>query len=416
MSAFSKRSALDGIPSLAKYVLLAGVALSVAGCSSLPFSDRFSGDDNETAEIEDVPDVPADKILNAGIRQMNLGDPKKAQKAFAEIEKQHPFSQEAQRSLVLSAFTHFEEGEYDETVAKATRFLQLYPGNKDSAYMQFLIAESYFNQVNNVSLDQSDTQKGIQAYEDLVRLYPDSEYTEASKRKLVFMKDQMAGKEMEIGRYYQERSQHLAAVNRFQTVAQSFQTTRHVEEALYRMTESYLALGVASEAQTAAALLGYNYPDSQWYRDAFGLLTGKNLQPEVNRSSRLTRFIPFVGDDDDGNRNTRRSSPSVNAVPASINADPIQAAAQSTRAPGLEEANVNSQVPAAAADAVDGAVDGASEAAASAAQSAVPGAADGEALPAAQAPVASAVEPEPEKKSGIRRFIPFVGDKKDDDI
>lgn len=285
-------------------VKLIGVVAMVAllsGCSSIPFADRFSKDKDASsssgvAEIEDIPEVPADKILNAGVRQLNVGDSKKAQKAFTEIEKQHPFSQEAQRALVLSAFSHFEEGEYDESVSKAQRYLQLYPGNRDSAYMQYLIGESYFNQVTAVTLDQSDTEKGLNAYRDLVRLYPDSKYVEDSKIKIVFMSDQLAGKEMQIGRYYQERSQHLASVNRFRTVVENFQRTRHIEEALYRLTESYLALGIVNEAQTAAGLLGYNYPDSEWYREAFNLLTGSNLKPQVNKSSSLTRFIPFVGD------------------------------------------------------------------------------------------------------------------------
>lgn len=277
-------------------------SIGLVGCSSLPFADRFKNDEKKkeeaTAAIANAPEIPAVSLLNAGIRNVNIRDYKKAQKAFSEIGKQHPFSKEAQRSLVLSAYAHFTEGDYDKTVAKAQRYIQLYPGSTDAAYMQYLVGESYFKRINSVLLDQDDTSKGLRAYTNLVRLYPESKYIEDAKIKIVFMNDQLAGKEMQIGRYYQERRQHLAAVNRFRTVAESYQKTRHIEESLFRLTESYLSLGIVSEAQTAAALLGYNYPDSDWYKNAYTLLTGNNLQPKVNEKSSLTRFIPFVGGDD----------------------------------------------------------------------------------------------------------------------
>lgn len=284
--------------------ILTVMTVVLAGCSALPFADRFGGDSKKsdaegTVEIADKPDVPAEKLLNAGIRNVNIGDSKKAQKAFDEIDKQHPFSGEAQRALVLSAYTHFKEGEYDKTVGKAQRFIQLYPGSDDAAYMQYLIGESYFKQTSSILLDQSDTDNGLRAYSNLVRLYPESKYVDDAKTKIVFLNDQLAGKEMQVGRFYQEKRQHLAAVNRFRTVAESYQRTRHVEEALYRLTESYLSLGVVSEAQTAAALLGHNYPDSPWYQDAYSLLGGKDLKPKISTSSRLSNLIPFVGKDKD---------------------------------------------------------------------------------------------------------------------
>lgn len=299
---------------LISLVLLGPVTL--AGCSALSFTDRFTkthterkqdAEDKKLAAIAARPEVEPDRVLNAGVRSLNDGSTKKALKAFDEINKQSPFSAEAQRSLVLSAYTHFRTKEYDKTISKSEQFLQLYPGSSDAAYMQYLIGESYFQQVGAVVLDQSDANKGLQAYGDLVRLYPDSKYAEDAKKKMLFLSDQLAGKEMQIGRYYQERRQHLAAINRFKFVVENHQMTNHVEEALYRLTESYLALGLVNDARSNAALLGYNYPDSPWHRDAFKLLTGKKVNEPVQAAASekvespakegggLSRFVPFQG-------------------------------------------------------------------------------------------------------------------------
>ncbi|MEP1444398.1 MAG: outer membrane protein assembly factor BamD, partial [Hyphomicrobiales bacterium] len=285
-------------------VTLAITPMVLAGCSAIPFGDRFGKGKAEkeaaadAAALASKPDVAPQKLLNAGVRNINTGNHKNAQKAFAELGKQHPFSKQAERSLVLSAFSHYSEGEYDKTVSTAERYIQLYPGSNDAPYMQYLIGESHFKQVSSILLDQEDTRKGLRAYTNLVRLYPESKYAEDSKTKIIFMKDQLAGKEMQIGRFYQEKNQHLAAVNRFRGVAENFQQTRHIEESLFRLTESYLALGIVNEAQTAGALLGYNYPDSDWYKSAYSLLTGKKLEPRFSSSSRLRKILPFGGKKD----------------------------------------------------------------------------------------------------------------------
>lgn len=380
----------------------------LAGCSSLPFSDRFGKDKAEKETRADAaaliakPEIPAQSLLNAGVRNINTGDHERAQKAFAELSKQHPFSKEAERSLVLSAFSHFSEGKFDKTVSTAERFIQLYPGSNDAPYMQYLIGESHFKQVSSILLDQEDTRKGLRAYSNLVRLYPESKFVEDSKTKIIFMNDQLAGKEMQVGRFYQEKNQHLAAVNRFRGVAENFQKTRHIEESLYRLTESYLALGIVNEAQTAGALLGYNYPDSEWYKDAYALLGGRKLEPSFSPRSGLRKILPF------GGKKKERSQP-IATAPVIPNNQPVSgeigasapvlagAVAPVERKPIIQQAPtistaapVEEDIPALAAAAV---------------QAPQPsGIVEADSLQAATE-VASV------KKRGFKRFIPFVGKK-----
>ncbi|MEP3671436.1 MAG: outer membrane protein assembly factor BamD [Hyphomicrobiales bacterium] len=311
---------------LVSIVLVSPVIL--AGCSVIPFADRFgvsdksssaksskltSKENKKLAALSAKAELPPSVLLNSGIKNVNKGDAKTAQEAFDQVNKLHPFSTEAQRSLVLSAYTHFASKQYEQTITKAEQFIQLYPGNKDAAYMQYLIGESYSSNVSSVVLDQGDTAKGLQAYRDLVRLYPDSKYASDAKRKVFFLADQLAGKEMQIGRYYQERSQHLAAVNRFRTVVDRHQTTRHVEEALYRLTESYLSLGLVNDAKSATSILGHNYPESQWYSDAYSLTTGSRVASRRQGvGSRIAGLVPFVGKK--GDESIRNSDPDF--VPA----------------------------------------------------------------------------------------------------
>ena len=388
---------------LRKFLILSLTVSPVvlAGCSSLPFSDRFGKGKEADRKAADAaaliskPEVPAEKLLNAGIRNINVGQNKEAQQAFAELGKQHPFSKEAERSLVLSAFSHFSEGEYDKTVSKAERFIQLYPGSNDAPYMQYLVGESHFKQVSSILLDQEETRKGLRAYTNLVRLYPESKYVEDSKTKIIFMKDQLAGKEMQVGRYYQEKKQHLAAVNRFRLVAENFQQTRHIEESLYRLTESYLALGIVNEAQTAGALLGYNYPDSSWYKDAYALLTGRRLEPKFSPRSGLGKILPFRG-----RKKAKQSVPVAAAVPETQIVSPaVGASATILDAP--------------AAPTVGGAVEIASPSSDTqilptpAQHQQAGGVLEADSLQASTE-IASV---EPAKKRGFKRFIPFVGKK-----
>ena len=389
-------------------ITLAMTPMVLAGCSSIPFSDRFGKGKAaketraDAAALAVKAEIPAQSLLNAGVRNINTGDYERAQKAFTELGKQHPFSKEAERSLVLSAFSHFSEGKFDKTVSTAERFIQLYPGSNDAPYMQYLIGESHFKQVSSILLDQEDTRKGLRAYSNLVRLYPESKYVEDSKTKIIFMNDQLAGKEMQVGRFYQEKNQHLAAVNRFRGVAENFQKTRHIEESLYRLTESYLALGIVNEAQTAGALLGYNYPDSEWYKDAYALLGGRKLEPSFSPRSGLRKILPF------GGKKKERSQP-IATAPVIPNNQPVSgeigasapvlagAVAPVERKPIIQQAPtistaapVEEDIPALAAAAV---------------QAPQPsGIVEADSLQAATE-VASV------KKRGFKRFIPFVGKK-----
>ena len=381
-------------------ITLAITPMVLAGCSSIPFSDRFGKGKRaketqaDKAALIAKPEIPARSLLNAGVRNINTGDHERAQKAFAELAKQHPFSKEAERSLVLSAFSHYSEGKFDKTVSTAERFIKLYPGSNDAPYMQYLIGESHFKQVSSILLDQEDTRKGLRAYSNLVRLYPESKYVEDSKTKIIFMKDQLAGKEMQVGRYYQEKNQHLAAVNRFRGVAENFQQTRHIEEALYRLTESYLALGIVNEAQTAGALLGYNYPESEWYKEAYSLLSGRKLEPTFSPGSRLRKILPF------GGKKKEKSQP-VATAPVIPNNQPISPAVGASAPIAVQQATFNAGKPVAAVTAEEDIP----ALAASVVQAPQPaGIVEADSLQA-ETEVASA------KKRGFKRFIPFVGKK-----
>lgn len=261
------------------WVAVLASAVLLSGC----FGDK------DVLEIETLNEEPADKLYDDGLAYLNTGNLKEARKRFEEVEKQHPYSVEAQKSLVLSAFTAYRRGKYADTIADARRYLELYPATDDAPYMYYLTGQSYYRQLKDVTLDQRSTRASLAAYSELVRLYPESEYSEDAKRKIIILGDQLGGKEMQVGRYYQEREQHIAAVNRFKTVVNQHQTTRHIEEALYRLTESYLALGVVNEAQTAASVLGFNYPDSKWYKDAYSLLQTGGLEPRENRRSWISK-------------------------------------------------------------------------------------------------------------------------------
>ena len=173
--------------------------------------------------------------------------------------------------------------------------MTLHPGSSDAAYAQFLIGSSYYNQIPDVTRDQGRTEKAIAALEEVSRKYPDSEYAQDAKRKIEVARDQLAGKEMETGRYYLNRKDFGGAINRFKVVVTQFQTTRHVEEALERLTEAYMALGIVPEAQTAAAVLGHNFPDSRWYADAYKLVKTGGLEPSENKMSWISKAFSGFG-------------------------------------------------------------------------------------------------------------------------
>lgn len=227
-------------------------------------------------------------LYNGGVNALRLEEYKLAVEAFDEVERQHPYSVWATKSQLMSAYASYKRDEYDETVISLDRFIELHPGNKDIAYAYYLKALSYYEQISDVGRDQKMTRLALDSLQEVARRYPDTRYGRDARAKLDLTQDHLAGKEMTIGRYYQSRQEHLAAINRFKAVLKNHQTTTHVPEALHRITESYLALGVTDEAQTATAVLGHNYPGSPWYQDSYALLEGRSLRPSQESSSWLS--------------------------------------------------------------------------------------------------------------------------------
>lgn len=195
----------------------------------------------------------------------------------------------------MATYAQYSAGQYDDAVASAKRYIGLYPSMSDTAYAMYLAGMSLYNQIPDVSRDQEQAQKALDMFTDLVTKFPKSEYVDDAKYKIQVVRDQLAGKEMSVGRYYLTRHNYTAAINRFHIVLAKYQTTRHAEEALYRLTEAYLGLGITDEAQTAAAVLGHNFPDSDWYHDAYNLLQGGGLQPSENKGSWISKIFQKVG-------------------------------------------------------------------------------------------------------------------------
>ncbi len=273
----------SGARVLARLAVPALVALSLGACSLF---------DKDVV----VPDEPADKLYNEGLYLLNdKKDPKTAAKKFEEVDRQHPYSDWARKSLIMAAFAYYEAGAYDDCINSARRYVTLHPGSPDAAYAQFLIGSSYFDQIPEISRDQERTEKAVQNLEEVARKYPDTEYAIAAKRKIEIARDQLAGKEMDIGRQLLNSRNFTGAINRFKVVVTRYQRTRHVEEALLRLTEAYMALGIVEEAQTSAAVLGHNFPDSRWYKDAYALMQSRGVEPSENKGSWISQAFKKFG-------------------------------------------------------------------------------------------------------------------------
>jgi outer membrane protein assembly factor BamD len=243
-------------PRLAAAVLL----IALAAC----------GDAKNQVYIE----KPVDDLYNKAMDAMVEENYAAAAKTFDQVESQHPYSVWATKSQLMQIYASYEGGKYDDAIIAADRFIQLHPGHRDVAYAYYLKAVCYYMQIVDVGRDQKTTELALKALDDVVRRFPDSKYARDAKLKLDFTRDHLAGKEMEIGRYYLKRREYLAAMNRFKRVIDNYQTTTHVPEALERLVECDLALGLTNEAKANAAVLGYNYPGSRWYLDAYALVTG----------------------------------------------------------------------------------------------------------------------------------------------
>ncbi|MEJ6398442.1 outer membrane protein assembly factor BamD [Yoonia sp. 208BN28-4] len=220
----------------------------------------------------------AQQIFERGELELETGDPDDAAFYFGEIERLYPYSEYAKRALIMQAFAYHRDKNYPNSRASAQRYLDFYPAEEDAAYAQYLLALSYYDQIDDIGRDQGLTFQALQALRAVIENYPETDYARSSILKFDLAFDHLAAKEMEIGRYYLKRGFYAAAVNRFRIVVEDFQTTTHTAEALHRLVEAYLSLGLTDEAQTAGAILGYNYQSTEWYQDSFALLTGRGLE------------------------------------------------------------------------------------------------------------------------------------------
>ena len=229
------------------------------------------------------------QIYERGEFELEAGDSTEAAFYFGEIERLYPYSDWARRALIMQAFAYHQDKDYPNSRSAAQRFIDFYPDDDDAAYAQYLLALSYYDQIDEVGRDQGLTFQALQSLREVIERYPNSEYAKTSILKFDLAFDHLAGKEMEIGRYYLKRQHYPAAINRFRVVVEDFQTTTHTPEALHRLVEAYLSIGLVEEAQTAGAILGYNYQSTDWYEDSYRLLTGQGLRPRAVGNSWLAR-------------------------------------------------------------------------------------------------------------------------------
>tara|TARA_B100001123_G_scaffold129388_1_gene150302 strand:+ start:354 stop:1202 length:849 start_codon:yes stop_codon:yes gene_type:complete len=263
--------------------ILLGLALvlSLAACTS---------DDEGVAYVE----RPAEEIYNTAANALDAGRYQEAAQQFDEVERQHPYSEWATRAQLMAGYAYYQDLDYDQAILALERFIQLQPGHKDIAYAYYLRALSYYEQITDVKRDQAVTQQAMDGLRQVFTRFPESKYARDARLKFELTEDHLAGKEMSIGRYYQKRGQYQAAINRYRRVVDEFQTTSHVPEALHRLTESYLALGVVPEAQAAAAVLGYNFPGSDWYEDSYALLAEEGYEPVRPEKGWMARMMDKV--------------------------------------------------------------------------------------------------------------------------
>lgn len=275
---------------------------TAGGCSATKMLNSMLGNDSTSTRAAATtggavsPDLaaadntqPVAELYNKGLDYLKDGSYKSAAKSFAEVERQHPYSSWATKAILMQAYAQYQRNSYDDAINAAQRFITLHPGHKDAGYAYYLVALSNYEQIHDIKRDQTETQKALESLEEVSRRFPDTPYARDAAAKAVLARDHLAGKEMEIGRYYLKRGSYLAGINRFKKVVIDYQTTSHTPEALYRLTEGYMALGVKSEAQTAAAVLGHNFPNSQWYRDAYTLVQSDGLAPVENKESWISK-------------------------------------------------------------------------------------------------------------------------------
>jgi outer membrane protein assembly factor BamD len=260
-------------------VAIALIASPLAACG------LWDDDPGYQTQATDPPDL----LYNQGLVAMKAGDYAKATKRFDALDKQYPQTEWQKKAILMNAYANYSSANYDDSISAARRYVTLWPKDKDAAYATYIWANAQYKQIPDVTRDQDRASQALAGFQMIVTDYPKSEYADDAKFKIQVVRDQLAGKEMDIGRFYQKQQNYTAAVNRYKAVVQNYAQTRQIEEALSRLTECYMALGLNSEAQTAAAILGHNYPDSQWYKDAYQLVKSNGLEPREDTESWLSR-------------------------------------------------------------------------------------------------------------------------------
>ncbi len=270
-------------------VLVAGlVALALVGCAGKPKRPKLAYEER-----------PVELLYATGADRLDRGLWNQAVDYFQEVERQHPYSEWSRRSILMTAYAHYQANNYVEAIADADRFISLYPGNPAATYAHYLKSICYFEQIVDVGRDQAATGQALDNLREVVQRYPRSEYAADARLKIDMVNDQLAGKEMTIGRWYLHQGDTIAALGRFRTVIDRYQTTTHAPEALYRLVETYLTLGLLDEAKRNGAVLGFNYPGDPWYAEAYGLLTDKGLRPAVEPTAKkggMLSHLPFRKD------------------------------------------------------------------------------------------------------------------------
>lgn len=261
---------------MARLAIVGLLALVLAGCTLFG-----------PAKIKEEPIIPAETLYQQALNDMDGQRYMTAINLLEKLERQHPYSEYNEKAKLMSVYANYRIGRFDEAILAADRYLALFPNSSEVPYILYLKGNSYYGQIRDITRDQQISQDAIDTYRLLISNYPESEHAKDAREKLAVAVDQLAGKEMSVGRYYLGNGQPAAAINRFRVVAEQFETSTHIEEALYRITEANLTLGLVNEAQTAAAVLGHNYPSSEWYQRAFALLQKQGVSPQLNERSSL---------------------------------------------------------------------------------------------------------------------------------
>ena len=279
--------------SVLRLVALASLVL-LGGCQTLRSAMPWSGKSEDMEEKVDYTKVPPERIYNEGVDALSQQRYIAANNQFDAVEQYYPYSSWAVNAQLMQGYTQYLQNHYTESIGALDRFIQLHPAHRDIAYAYYLRALCYYEQIADIQRDQKGTELAMAALQEVVNRFPDSAYARDARLKVDLARDHLAGKEMEVGRWYEKQHLYEAAIGRFQRVVDDYQTTNHVPEALHRLTEIYLLLGLKDQARKTASVLGYNYPGSEWYEDSYALLTGVDTRPQEHKQSWISRTFSWI--------------------------------------------------------------------------------------------------------------------------